>query len=470
MTPNGEGMSNSERNITRLRANAAAAALACGVSVALLLAEAPTARARQGSDVIRLGVERTSVERVRVRLAPLELVATAPGARRGAEQMAGRLARDLVYSGLIDVLDPLPTGVASPYAGGRNPRAEGAGNSPAYGIALRLEGDQPGRMVWTARLLEPDGALKMGKRYTVDLGDFARTVHHLADEVVLQLTGEQGIAQTRVIFSRGSGDKRELYVIDFDGENLRQVTRNASLNLFARWSPDGRSIAYTSYHQGRQRLLMLDTASGHSARVADFQGLNLGATWAPGGAELAATLSRDGNSEVYRLRTDGTIVQRLTFDPSIECSPSWDPSGQQLAYTSDRTGSPQIYVMDKVGANRRRITFEGNYNDSAAWSPLGDRIAYVSRAEGTFQVFTVAPDGSELHQVTFAHDRDNEDPSWAPDGRHLVVSSNRTGYTNLWVIDVGSGESRALTRGRSEDTGPCWSGPPAAPAKTVGTN
>ena len=82
--------------------------------------------------------------------------------------------------------------------------------------------------------------------------------------------------------------------------------------------------------------------------------------------------------------------------------------------------------------------------------------------EKRFTIFVVAPDGSERQQVTFAQDRDNEDPSWAPDGRHLVVSSNRTGYTNLWVIDVDSGEARPLTQGKGEDTGPCWSGAPGA--------
>jgi TolB protein len=116
--------------------------------------------------------------------------------------------------------------------------------------------------------------------------------------------------------------------------------------------------------------------------------------------------------------------------------------------------------MDKEGANRRRITFEGKYNDSAAWSPRADRIAYVSRVDKQFTIFTVSPDGSDLQRVTIGHDRDNEDPSWAPDGRHLVVSSNRSGHTNLWVLDVETGEARQLTQGKGKDTGPCWSGPP----------
>lgn len=439
-----------------------AAALAALLGLLPALPASPQGSGAPGAgDVIRLGVERSSVPRLRVKLLPLEVVTSAPGAATAAAAMAGRLARDLHYSGLIEISLPLPPGVPSPYSNGRGPQAK-EGASPEYAVSLRLETAPGAGLVWVARLQEPSGEFRVSKRYTVELPDFARSVHHFADEVVMQLTGEQGIAQTRILFTRGKGEQRELYVVDFDGENLRQVTRNNSLNLTPRWSPDAGKVAYTSYYRGRQRLMLLNSASGQSSRVGDFQGLNLGPAWSPDGRELAVTLSRDGNSEIYRLKPDGTVIQRLSFEPSIECSPCWDPSGQQIAFTSDRTGSPQLYVMDKVGGGRRRITFEGTYNESAAWSPRGDRIAYVSRVEKRFTIFVLAPDGSERQQVTFTQDRDNEDPSWAPDGRHLVVSSNRTGYTNLWVLDVDSGEARPLTKGKGEDEGPCWSGAPGA--------
>jgi TolB protein len=211
----------------RLPLLAALAALAC------LLAAWPASPQGTGGDVIRLGVERRSVPRLRVKLLPLEVAASAPGAAEAARAMAGRLARDLHYSGLIEMSLPLPPGVPSPYANGRPPQGEAGGME--YGISLRLETAPGTGLVWVARLLEPDGGIRVSKRYTVELPDFARSVHHFADEVVLQLTGEQGIAQTRILFSRGKGDKREVYVVDFDGENLRQVTRNGSLNLTPRW-------------------------------------------------------------------------------------------------------------------------------------------------------------------------------------------------------------------------------------------
>ncbi len=431
---------------------------------ALLLMPAVLPRAalaQTGDDVFHLGIERSSVPRVRLRLELLPGENVSPRTTAGLARMATDLARDLHYSGLIDLVSPLPEGVGSPRGSQRDPRLEESAETPAFAVALALSGERPDSMVWEAYLNEPDGAMAMGLRYTVNLVDPSAAVHHFADAVVKQLAGEAGIAQTRILFSRGGGEQRELFVVDYDGENLHEVTRNGRLNLMPRWSPRGERISFTTYHGGRQRLMLLETATGRSRQIADFPGLNVGAEWSPEGDALALTLSRDGNSEIYLVDTEGSILQRLTFENTIDCSPVWDPGGRQIAYTSDRTGSPQIYVMDRVGTGRRRVTFEGSYNDSAAWSPLGDRIAYVSRVDGRFTIFTVAPDGSDLQRITYPGDGDNEDPSWAPDGRHLVVSSNRTGYTNLWVIDVGTGEARQLTRGQIQDRGPCWGSPPA---------
>jgi TolB protein len=411
-------------------------------------------------DAYDLTVMRSGARRVAVQLMPLETVSTQPEAQEGAAALASRLVQDLVYSGLIALTDPLPPRVTYPRYTPDDAKVTGE-EPPDYVLRLRLEGERTDQLSWVGRLMLPGGrTVVLGKRYVVNLGDVSRPVHHFADTIVEKVTGEQGIAQTRIIFSRGDGDQRELYLIDYDGENLRRITRNGSLNLAPRWSPGGDRICYTSYYRGRQRLLVLDGSTGKSHKIAEFTGLNVGACWSPVKDELVVTLSHEGNPEVYRMDPEGEIVQRLTFHDAIDCSPYFDPAGRQVVFTSDRTGVPQIYVMDTEGANRRRLTYEGRYNDSACWSPQGDRIAYVSRRGGRFQVFTIEPDGSNLQAVTLPEDANNEDPSWAPDGRHLVVSSDRGGTRKLWILDVETGVARPLTNGEGEDTAPHWSGPP----------
>ena len=439
-----------------------------GLGAALLLASLCAPARGQERPVFELEVRRSATARLLIELSPLLLQSSVSESRAGSRELASRLVADLVYSGLFAFKAPLPEGVRPPDhpPGGWLIETESA---PAASLELELTGMHADQMVWVGKLTEPQRrTLLLGKRYIVDLAKHDREVHHLADAVVQELTGETGIAQTRVLFSRKVGEGRELFLIDYDGRNLRQITRNGSLNLMPRWSPSADRICYTSYWQGRQRLLVLEGSSGESQKVADYSGLNFGAAWAPDGKELVVTLSRDGNPELYRMQPDGRITQRLSFEPSIECSPMFDPTGRQIVFTSDRTGVPQIYVMGREGATRRRLTWEGRYNESGVWSPRGDRIAYVSRRESRFQIFMIDPDGSNLRPVTVVADGNNEDPAWAPDGRHLVVSSDRAGGEALWILDVDSGAARPLTSGGVDDNGPHWSGPPnAAPAPSA---
>lgn len=418
----------------------------------------------QDLPTFELQVERRGIERLTLELVEPEVESSVAQAREGALELASRLVADLVYSGLFSFRGGVPVGVKRPAYAPDAWRADLA-QEPVAEIQSTLSGMRPDEMVWTLRVIDAKSRRQlMGKRYLVDLQRHDREVHHLADEIVRALTGDVGIAQTRILFSRQVGEARELFLVDYDGRNVRQITRNGSFNLLPRWSPDGASICYTSYWQGRQRLLVLDGTSGKSRMVAEFTGLNFGADWSPAGDELAVTLTRDGDPEIYRIGLDGKVLARLTFGAAIDCSPVFDPTGNQIAFTSDRTGAPQVFRMSRDGTDRLRLSREGNYNDAAAWSPRGDRIAYVSRVAGNFQIIVVSPDGSAAQAVTVATDGNNEDPAWAPDGRHLVVSSDRDGTRRLWVIDVDGGSSRPLSSGTVDDHSPHWSPSPRGAA------
>lgn len=432
------------------------------ILIPCLLLLLPSVCAAQEGPHFDLEVKRSGAERLPMVLAAPRVESSLAGADAASLDLAHRLVTDLVYSGLFSFRTPLPEGVKRPPYVPETWAAD-PDREPIAEIQLVLSGIRRDEMVWAIRVVETKRRNQLlGKRYVLDLDRPERQVHHLADEIVRELTGDDGIAQTRILFSRETQDGREIFVIDYDGRNLRQITSNGSLNLLPRWSHDGNRICYTSYWQGRQRLLVLDGKTGESRKVAEFTGLNFGADWGRNDEELLVTLTRDGDPDIYRISLDGKVNARLTFEPSIECSAIFDPTGNQIAFTSDRTGKPQLFRMSRDGTDRIRLTWEGNYNDNPAWSPNGDRIAYISRREGQFRVFTVDADGSNLQPVTTAQDGNNEDCSWAPDGRHLVVTSDRDGTRRIWVIDTDTGWARPLTSGSVDDNGPHWSGPPGS--------
>ncbi len=385
---------------------------------------------------------------------------------------------------LINELDVLAGGVASAEAGdlltavvANDLRISGlfrvgfvAGEADSLDFEFAIEGtvegplrdaDQTGENAPITISLDlvsfPQRQLLMNKRYRPLPSQMRATAHHFANEVIHWLSGEPGMCLSRVVFSRGSGGRRDLYVVDFDGEGLLRLTANRELNLCPSWSPDGSEIAFTSYRNGQQELFSLNTTNGKVRSIIGLEGLNYGADWHPDGTELVVSLSQSGNAEIYRISPQGSIIKRLTVSKAIEISPSWAPGGRDLVFTSDRTGTPQLYIIDSEGAGRRRLTFEGRYNDSAVWSPNGDQIVYATRVGNYTQIVVMKSTGENRRVLTGGRWRNSEDPSWAPDGRHIVFASDRSGVFNLYVFDVVEDSFRQLTFGNDPDITPAWS-------------
>jgi len=285
--------------------------------------------------------------------------------------------------------------------------------------------------------------------------DYSRGQPHLlCDEIVKTLTGETGVASTKIAFCQKNGQNKDLALLDYDGHNLQKLTALNTINLSPDWSPDGSKLAFISFQRNRTEIYSLDIKAWKLQAISQVDGLNTSPAWSRDGRKMALTLSKDGNAEIYLYDMVNRSLQRLTNSWAIDCSPDWSPNGRELVFTSDRPGSPQIYAMDADGSNIRRLTYEGNYNTSSVWSPKGDKIAFVSRINGLFQICTINVTGDGYSQMTF--EGDNEDPSWSPDGLHLVFSSNRTGSNQLWLMHWDGSGQKAITN-ISGALMPAWS-------------
>lgn len=294
------------------------------------------------------------------------------------------------------------------------------------------------------------------REYRGDLAGWRSLVHRFADDVVLQFTGEMGVANSRIAFIAQTGREKELCVADADGAGVRTLTNDHSIAMSPSWSPDGSLILVTSYRAGTgPRIYVTPASGGQMFLVSGRSGNNTSASYSPDGREIACTLSLEGNPEIYRLDARGGSPKRLTLDKAIDTSPAWSPTGREIAFTSDRGGSPQVYLMDRDGGNVRRLTYDLAYTDSPAWSPRGDRLAFVSRSSEGFDLYVCKADGSEVRQVVGG--RSNENPHWSPDGRHLVFASNREGPFALFVTDLDDRPPRRLETGGRVAVSPAWS-------------
>ena len=414
---------------------------------------APAAARAQSSGDVVLHATKTAYQRIDVLVGLLDVLSGGMAAVEAADLVEEVVTRDLRYSGYFRV--GITEAQAITDSLNYEFTIEGSVEGPLRDEAATGE-DAPTTI--TLKLLSyPERQLLLSKQYRPRPEQQRITAHHFSNQVIEMLTGAAGVCLSRICFSRGSGDRRDLHVIDYDGENLLRITANRTLNLCPSWAPDGKTIAFTSYRKGLQALFGLDTRSGRVQQIIAAPGLNLGADWHPSGEELILSLSQTGNPEIYRITPTGEIITRLTVSSAIEISPSWDPAGREIVFTSDRTGTPQLYIMDSDGAGRRRLTFEGRYNDSASWSPDGENVVYAWREGNITQLVLMAATGENRRILTDRQWRNAEDPSWASDGRHVVFASDRSGTFKLYVMDVVDGDWRQLTVGDDTDITPAWS-------------
>jgi len=294
----------------------------------------------------------------------------------------------------------------------------------------------------------------VGKRALGDISRRRHLMHRLANEIILKLTGHEGIALTKLAFVGNATGKREIYVSDYDGHNLKQVTGDKSIALLPRWSPDGKDLVYNSYKQGGPMLYLKNMASGAVRRLSGQPGLNIGASWAPGGREIALTMSHKGNPDIFTIDLQGKILRQLVAHWGIDVSPAFSPDGNRIAFVSNRSGSPQIYILDLNSKKEERLTYEGRYNTSPTWSSR-DRIAFVSMMDGKFDICTMDPAGGGMRRLT-ENNANDEEPCWSPDGRYIVFSSDREGPYHLYIMNANGQNQRKISQMKGDQTAPSW--------------
>jgi TolB protein len=286
-------------------------------------------------------------------------------------------------------------------------------------------------------------------------GDLRALGHAVADELYRAFTGEPGVFRTKIVLVKKVQGEKHLFVTDVDGENSRQLTKSGGLNLLPSFSPDGRSVLFTSYRNDNPDLFEINLGDGAVKPISQRPGLNTGGRYSPDGKAIAVTLSQDGNSEVYLLDRAGAITKRLTDSWGIDTSPAWMPDGTGIAFVSSRGKNPQIYLAGRDGSNVRQLTFKGNYNQTPAVSPRGTHLAFTARDEHSkFDIFVLNLKTNEVVRVT-QDTGNNEEPSFSPNGRLLVFTTTRNGPRQM-VVSTLDGQQQTVLPSTSEHSSPCW--------------
>jgi len=289
------------------------------------------------------------------------------------------------------------------------------------------------------------GSTVLSKRYGGEARDMA---HEFADDIVETITGQPGIATSRIAFVGTRSGKKEIYTADYDGRRAQQLTRDNAISVAPALTPDGQKLAYTGYQSGYADIYLVDLRSGSRQRIVKFPGTNSGAAFSPDGRRMAATLSKDGNPELYVMNATGGGPKRLTKTRGVESSPSWSPDGSKIVFSSDDRGGPQLFIIDAGGGSMQPIRSGHGYNTEPSWSPDGEKIAFNVKSGGGFAVAV-----HNLRNGSTTIVGRGEDPVWGASSRHLIYSSG----SGLILLDVPTGRTTNIVSGVGKVTEPTWS-------------
>jgi TolB protein len=303
-----------------------------------------------------------------------------------------------------------------------------------------------GRAQFTGVLRDvSSGDVLLQKKYALEDGNERSTAHAFADEIVKYFTGHSGVAGSRIVFVNDATGKKEVCMVDYDGQGFRRLTDDRSIALFPKPSPDGKWIAFTSFKEGWPTLRLLNVESKLQRSLCRFEGLNSSCAWLPDGQSLVATLSLGKDPSLYQVDLAGKILRVVTNNAAAaDTAPCPSPDGLQLTFTSDRPGRPQIYLVNASGANLRRLTQTQNWCDSPVWSPQGNAIAFTMSERGkNFDIYTIEPVTGRVDRLTYG-EGDNENAAWSPDGRWIAFTSTRRGRPELFVMGADGSNPRPV--------------------------
>lgn len=296
--------------------------------------------------------------------------------------------------------------------------------------------------------------LLLGEAYTVKQKDLRKAIHAFFDKVTLRITGERGVASTKLAYVSKIEGVKQVVVSDYDGFHRSQVTRDSTISMMPVWMRGNAGLVYVNFKTKRPHLYAKNFGGAERMIFPQYDQTYSPAV-NPKTGELLFSSSYDGKTDLFLGNMETGKARKFAYLKSNQTSPAWSPYATEVLFTSDRGGGPQIFVMGKDGSDLRRVTFMGRYNERASWSPNGDRIVYTSMDNGKMNIYTCALDGSDIVQLT-NNAGNNEHPTWSPDGKLIAFSSNRSGTYQIYIMRFDGANVTRITQG-GENTSPTWS-------------
>jgi len=242
----------------------------------------------------------------------------------------------------------------------------------------------------------------------------------------------------RILFNRIGPYEMTLYISKADGSDEHPLLKSPGLDYNPAWSPDGRSIVFTSERNGSADLYMVKSDGTGLERLTDDPAYDDQAAFSPDSKQIVFVTTRaGGTADLWILDLDTHKARPLTSGPGGDFRPAWSPDGKWIAFSSDRGSNlpmrkgawehlhlVDIYLVHPDGSGLKRLTEHGDFCGSPKWSADSSRLlSYCMSAEDTWSYRTAKP---------------------------------KTGDTRLVSIDIASGAATTAVAGPGVKMSPAW--------------
>ncbi|MFQ6015501.1 MAG: FecR domain-containing protein [Anaerolineae bacterium] len=214
--------------------------------------------------------------------------------------------------------------------------------------------------------VEVDGNAEIFVRYFAT-GERVNLTNHPAQDIFPASWSPDG---SQILFSSDRDGDFEIYIMDDNGSNVRQLTDNSTEDFAPFWSPDGQKIIFDSGDPGWEgpgQIYVMNSDGSNWVQLTNFEGGAFAPSWSPDGTRIAFEGHVEDNAEIHVMDSDGSNVLRLTYDPAFDWAPLWSYDGQQIVFhrvREDTNGDgridfgdrPEIYVINPDGTNEHRLS------------------------------------------------------------------------------------------------------------------
>jgi eukaryotic-like serine/threonine-protein kinase len=244
------------------------------------------------------------------------------------------------------------------------------------------------------------------------------------------------------------------------GERLdSRIQMPGAFVAYPAFSPDGKYLAFVSGSGFLSHDIYVTAVTrGKPRALTAVHSQLLGLAWTSDSKQLVFASNHQGVETLWRVPFSGGDPEPVSVAADYAFGPTISLHGNRLAFVRTAVDTNLWKASLSPGDHRPvRVVDSTKEDNDPSFSPDGTHIAFASDRSGSFEIYVCAADGSNPIQLTSMRTSATGTPRWSPDGKQISYDSTQQGHSDIYVISSEGGRPRRLTSGPYDNATANWS-------------